>query len=111
MKLKIPPANKIFSKDKKLPKKPSMEQIVMDWLNTEVYNKIINAEPKLSTKEVKVIGSVSIEVPFDGYYDNPNAFKLLVKARLEPLGYNVDITYDGMGMKRDICFIRWEHVL
>lgn len=111
MKLKIPPANKVFKKDKKLPKKPSLEQIVMDWLNTEVYDKIINTEPKLSTKSLKVTGFVHVEVPFEGYHDTPNDFKRLTKAQLVPLGYDVEFTYDGMGMTRDICLIRWEHTL
>ena len=115
MKLKIPAANKVFKKDKKLPKKPSMEQIVMNWLNTEVFSEIMNAEPKLSTQSLKVTGRVSVEVPYEGYYDTTprsrNDFILLTKAKLVPLGYDVDFTYDGNGVTRDICIVKWEHIL
>ena len=111
MKLKIPPANKVFKKNRMPPKPPSHETIVMEWLNTEVYDEIIDAEPKLSTQSLKVTGFVHVEVPFEGYSDKPNQFKLLTKAKLVPLGYDVEFTYDGGGMGRDICFIKWEHIL
>jgi len=116
MKLKIPPANKVFGKDKKLPKKPSVEQIVVDWLNTEVHEEIMHAEPKLTTKApmLKVTGRVYVHVPFDGYgdsLDNKVDFVRITKAKLVPLGYDVEFTYDGTGMKSDICIIKWEHKL
>jgi hypothetical protein len=114
MKLKIPPANKVFKKDKKAPKKPSVEQIVVDWLNTEVFKEIMIAEPKLSPKSLKVTGSVYVHVPFEGYgdsHDNKVDFVRITKAKLVPLGYNVDFTYDGTGMKSDICIVKWEHIL
>ena len=111
MKLNIPPANKVFGKYKKLPKKPSLEKIVMDWLNTEVHEAIMDAEPKLSPKSLKVIGHVQVHVPFEGYTYTPKEFKLLVKAQLVPIGYDVEFTYDGTGMGSDICIIKWEHSL
>ena len=114
MKLKIPAANKVFKKDKKAPKKPSVEQIVVDWLNTKVYAAIMNAEPKLSTQSLKVTGSVYVHVPFEGYGDSHNNkmdFVRITKAKLVPLGYDVEFTYDGTGMKSDICVIKWEHIL
>jgi hypothetical protein len=109
MKLKIPAAAKVFGKDKKLPKKPSLEKIVMEWLNTEVHSAIMKAELNLSTKVV--IGRVVVHVPFDGCTYHPNEFKLLVKSHLVPIGYDVEFTYDGTGMGSDICIITWEHTL
>jgi hypothetical protein len=111
MKLKIPAANKVFGKDKKIPKKPSMQTVVLSWLNTEVYEEIMGTEPKLSPHELKVTGLIHIEVPFEGYYEDQNSFKRIVKAQLVPLGYDVEFTYDGTGMGRDICIIKWEHTL
>jgi hypothetical protein len=110
MKLKIPPADKVFKTDKKLPKKPSIEIIVMGWLNTEVYKEIMCVEPKLSPKSLKVTGRVNVEVPYE-YYEDKNSFMRIVKAQLVPLGYDVDFTYDGNGVTRDICIIKWEHIL
>jgi hypothetical protein len=114
MKLKIPPANKVFGKDKKLPKKPSIETIVMSWLNTKVYAAIMNAEPKLSTQSLKVTGIVDVHVPYEGYgdsWDNKKEFILITKANLVPLGYDVEFTYDGTGTSSDICIVKWEHIL
>ena len=114
MKLKIPAANKVFKKDKRLPKKPSVEQIVINWLNTEVFSEIMNAEPKLSPKSLKVTGGVYVHVPFEGYgdsLDNKVEFVRITKAKLVPLGYDVEFTYDGTGMKSDICIVKWEHKL
>jgi hypothetical protein len=111
MKLKIPPASKVFKKNRMPPKKPSLEKVVMEWLNTEVLEAITVTEPKLSTKSLKVTGRVTVEVPYDGYCDSPKEFVLLTKAQLVPIGYDVEFTYDGMGMTRDICIIKWEHTL
>jgi hypothetical protein len=114
MKLKIPAANKVFKTDKRIPKKPSVEKIVMDWLNTEVREEILSAEPKLSPKSLKVTGGVYVHVPFEGYgdsLDNKKEFVRIVKAQLVPLGYDVEFTYDGTGMGSDICIVKWEHTL
>lgn len=114
MKLKIPAANKVFKKNKLPPKKPTVEKIVIDWLNTEVYEKIMIEEPKLSPKSLKITGNVHVHVPFDGYgdsLDNQKEFVRIVKAKLVPLGYDVEFTYDGTGMGSDICIIKWEHIL
>lgn len=111
MKLKIPPASKVFKKNRMPPKKPSIEKVVMDWLNTEVLEAITDTEPKLSTKSLKVTGRVSVHVPFEGYSDNPKEFQLFTNAQLVPLGYEVGFTYDGTGMGTDICIISWVHTL
>ncbi len=114
MKLKIPAANKVFKKDKRLPKKPTVEKIVVDWLNTEVFEQIMVAEPKLSPKSLKVTGIVSVRVPFEGYddsLDNKVDFVRITKAKLVPLGYDVEFTYDGTGMGSDFCIVKWEHKL
>ena len=108
MKLKIPPASKVFKKNWMPPKKPSLEKVVMDWLNTEVFEEIITAEPKLSTKSIKVTGLVHVEVPYE-YSDNPKEFQLLTKAQLVPIGYDVEFTWSTEG--RDSCIICWEHTL
>ena len=111
MKLIIPNANKVFKKNKTPAKKQSFEQIIIHWLNTNVYDEIMNATPKLSTQEVKVTGHVTVEIPpFEGYYNNKKEFERIVMAKLVPLGYNVEITHDGVGMG-DICIITWEQTL
>lgn len=109
MKLKIPPSNRVFKKHHMPTKPPSLKSVVMGWLNTEVYEEIMNCEPKISTKASKVIGHVSVEVPFDGYSDNETDFIALTNAQLVPLGYHVEFTYDGTGRGRDVCLISWSH--
>jgi hypothetical protein len=109
MKLKIPEASQVFNK-KPSKKNPSVEQIVMYWLNTDVFRNIMEAEPELTG--LKVTGRVTVEVPYEGYHDsidNKKEFIKIVKELLKPLGYKVEFTYDGNGVSLDICIIKWEH--
>ena len=110
MKLKIPPANKVFKKNRMPPKPPEVGKMVMDWLNTEVFDEIVNTEPHLSPKSLKVTGRVTVEVPFE-YSTNPREFQMLTKAYIVPLGYDIEFTYSGDGVGRDICIVTWEQNL
>ncbi len=107
MKLKIPAANSLLKKKKSPPKNPTIERVVMEWLNNEVYNEIILAEPQLN-KSFEAEGEAYVEVPWD-YSNDPNKFKMLTIAQLVPLGYKVEFTYDGCGMGRDTCIIKWTY--
>jgi hypothetical protein len=105
MKLKIPAADTLFKNTKKS-KKISIEDDAMSWLNSEVYDKIVHTEPKLSTSlPLKVTGCVSLEVPME-YYGDKVGFEKFVKENLKPLGYKVEFTHDGVGIS-EICLISW----
>ncbi len=106
MKLLIPPAKKVFESVQTV-KEPSIETVVLAWLNTNVYKKITSCEPKVSTaRPPKITGSVCLEVPFE-YFRNQKDFVRITKAHLVPLGYDVDFTHDGVGIT-ELCVINWE---
>lgn len=109
MKCKIPAANKVFTNNKA--NKEIDEKIVIDWLNSEVYEAIMSTRPKLSpTNPIKTTGFVEINIPHSYYYNNQNEFISITKEQLVPLGYSIEFIFDeSVGFAR--CFIRWEHLL
>ncbi len=76
---------------------------IEQWLNFDVYDELLAAEPKVV--DLQIAGEVTVEVP-DVWYDDRKTVIEETKKILQPLGYKVEFTDDGVG-QTFICIITW----
>lgn len=99
----IPFAECVFTVEKKV---KTIYDHLAHWLDTEVYETILDTQPKVSTtKPYKIIGDVSIRCP-EFYYSNKKEFETQVKETLKSIGYDVEFGDDGYG-EHQMCYIKW----
>lgn len=105
LKTNLPLAKSVFNTEK-TPKSPVIvSELASAWLNSEVLDKINEAEPRVTGRPVVVMGRVDVKCP-DYYYDYRTEFERHVSDTLTSLGYKVEFADDGCGQYQ-VCYITW----